>query len=235
MYITTQSKPCLNGMADIAGRKFGHLTALHPTTGRKGGAVIWECKCVCGNIVHRSLPQLKNMNNRNLHCGCRDTVFDKLKNGEISDITGRVFGQLTAIRPTGRRSNRSVVWECQCSCGKTVFRAITSLQSKYENQSCGCLLSKIAKENNKEHFHFVGGTRIESIKSQKLLSNNKSGVRGVHFDSRTGKWRAVIYFQGKQIHLGLFIDLDDATKARKLAEDLYFHPIIDEFENAMRA
>jgi AP2 domain. len=235
VYITTQHKPCQSGMANIKNQKFGELTALRPTTKRKGGAVIWECKCVCGNIVYRSLPQLKNMNNRNLHCGCKNNETEKLKSGKISDLTGQVFGQLTALRPTDRRSNRSVIWECRCSCGNVVSRSVTSLKGKYKNPSCGCMLSEIAVENNQNSFHFVDGTRIESIKSQKLFSNNKSGIRGVHFDSASGKWRAVIYFRNKQIHLGLFLDLDDATKARKLAEDLYFHPVIDEFENALWA
>jgi len=220
-------------ISDITGQTFGQLTALRPTNERSNMSVIWECRCSCGNIVHRTVAWLKRTKDQNLHCGCKNNEIEKLKSGKISDLTGQIFGQLTALRPTDRRSHRSVVWECLCSCGNTVFRPASSLQGKYENQSCGCMLREIAVEKNRSNFHFVDGTRIESIKSQKLLSNNKSGVRGVHFDSNTGKWRAVIYFQSRQIHLGLFLDLNDATKARKIAEDLYFRPVIDEFENAM--
>ena len=224
-------------IVDIANQKFGHITALHPTSERKSGKVVWKCICDCQNrtVVYHTADWLKRIKVQNLHCGCKNNETEKLKSGKITDLTERVFGQLTALRPTDKRYGRSVIWECKCSCGNVVFRSVTSLQGKYKNPSCGCMLSEIAAINNQNSFHFIDGTRIESIKSQKLLSNNKSGIRGVHFDSNTRKWRAVIYFQGKQIHLGLFADIDDATKARKLAEELYFHPIIDEFENAMRA
>jgi AP2 domain. len=222
-------------ISDLTGKVFGQLTALRPTDKRSNRSVIWECQCSCGSTVHRTAVWLKRTKDHNLHCGCKNNEAEKMKNGKISDLTGKIFGYLTALRPTDRRSNRSVIWECQCSCGNVIFRPASSLQGKYENQSCGCMLSEIAQEKNRNNFHFVDGTRIESIKSQKLLFNNKSGVRGVHFDSNTGKWRAVIYFKSRQIHLGLFMELDDATKARKNAEDLFFAPVIEGFERAMRA
>jgi len=229
----TQNNHIGHRMLDITNLKIGHLTALRPTEERKGGAVIWECMCDCEGktIVYRTTYQLRKLT-RNLHCGCQDTTAEKLKSGRIADITNQTFGRLTALRPTDKRIGRAVIWECECSCGqKPIFRALDSLRDSGEQQSCGCWLSEISKENSKKNFHFVDGTRIESIKNQKMLKNNKSGIRGVHFDTNAHKWRAVIYFQGKQIHLGLFLNLDDAAKARKDAEDTYFTPIIEEFES----
>jgi len=236
-YLTAQNSLIRNGMLDIANLKIGHLTALRPTDERKGGAVVWECRCDCEeeNIVYRTTYQLRRLT-RNLHCGCQDATAEKLKSGRIADVTNQTFGRLTALRPTDKRIGRAVIWECECSCGqKEIFRALDSLRDSGEQQSCGCWLSEISKENSKKNFHFVGGTRIESIKNQKLLKNNKSGVRGVHFDNKANKWRAVIYFQGKQIHLGLFLELNDAAKARQEAEDVYFKPIIEEFEATANA
>lgn len=54
------------------------------------------------------------------------------------DITGQRFGRLVALRPTDRRHNGSIVWECQCDCGKTAFVKGYSLKKGY-TKSCGCL------------------------------------------------------------------------------------------------
>ncbi len=55
------------------------------------------------------------------------------------DITGERFDQLTATRPTSRRSNRSVVWECICDCGGKTEVSINNLRRVKHTRSCGCL------------------------------------------------------------------------------------------------
>jgi hypothetical protein len=61
-------------------------------------------------------------------------------------------------------------------------------------------------------------TRGENSKNQKVRSSNKSGVMGVHWDSRNQKWRA-------QIHIGSYDTLEAAAAARRAAEKaLGFHP-----------
>jgi HNH endonuclease/AP2 domain len=47
----------------------------------------------------------------------------------------------------------------------------------------------------------------------RLNKNNSSGVRGVSFHKASGKWRAFIRVDRKQIHLGLFDNKSDAEKA----------------------
>jgi len=239
-YLTVQHKNRQHWIKDIKNQKLGHLTALRPTEQRKSNRVVWECVCDCENktIVYRSTYQLKNTKASNLHCGCRDNIFGKLESGQIVNLTNKVFWRLTALHPTDERgADGSVMWKCQCGCDKKtiVFRSVESLKNSGKKQSCGCLLSEISTETNNNTFNYVDGTRIESIKDQKLLSNNKSGIRGVHFDSHAKKWRAVIYFQGNQIHLGLFTDIDDAAKARKKAEEEYFVPVIEDFEAKEKA
>lgn len=46
-----------------------------------------------------------------------------------------------------------------------------------------------------------------------LRSDNKSGIRGVSWLSRLGKWRANVGHNGKQIHVGLFHDIREAELA----------------------
>ncbi len=55
-----------------------------------------------------------------------------------------------------------------------------------------------------------------------LKKNNRSGVTGVAWDRRRGKWRARIMVSGCDIFLGYFDSRDDAIAARKKAEMRYF-------------
>ena len=48
-----------------------------------------------------------------------------------------------------------------------------------------------------------------------------SGVMGVRWCKPANKWIAGIHHKGKNVHLGLFVDFDDAVKARKNAEIKY--------------
>jgi hypothetical protein len=49
--------------------------------------------------------------------------------------------------------------------------------------------------------------------------NNKSGFKGVHWNSQKKRWRALIEINGKDKHLGFFKDIEKAKEARLLAEE----------------
>lgn len=55
-----------------------------------------------------------------------------------------------------------------------------------------------------------------------IRSDNISGTRGVSWDTAERKWRAYIYHNKKQIHLGFFERKEKAITARKTAEKHYF-------------
>ena len=53
---------------DIAGRRFGRLTALHPLEERRCGSVLWQCRCDCGKETAYSYLEL--MYGGYKSCGC---------------------------------------------------------------------------------------------------------------------------------------------------------------------
>lgn len=53
---------------DLTNKKFNMLTALHPTDKRSGSAVIWKCKCDCGNYCYVAESNLQNGHTKS--CGC---------------------------------------------------------------------------------------------------------------------------------------------------------------------
>lgn len=68
-------------------------------------------------------------------------------------------------------------------------------------------------------------TRLENQHNKAMYSNNKTGVTGVSWHKRIGKYRADIRVSGKTRFLGYFTSLQDAAKARRKAERKYgFHP-----------
>lgn len=64
-------------------------------------------------------------------------------------------------------------------------------------------------------------TVSENHRNTSRAGNNKSGVTGVYWFKRTGKWKVQIKVSGVQIHIGYFDNLDEAKAARLAAERLY--------------
>jgi hypothetical protein len=58
-------------------------------------------------------------------------------------------------------------------------------------------------------------THQQNASNRKNQTNNKSGVRGVHWKARNKKWQAQVKLNGKHQYLGLFTDLAEAEQAVK--------------------
>lgn len=53
---------------------------------------------------------------------------------------------------------------------------------------------------------------------------SKTGIRGVTWSKTKGKWRAAIYVENRQRHIGYFISIEEAQAAREQAERIYWIP-----------
>lgn len=63
---------------DLTGQRFGKLTAIAPTSERKHGKVIWECKCSCGNPNPVLVPSTYLTNGDTQSCGCLKKEQEKI-------------------------------------------------------------------------------------------------------------------------------------------------------------
>lgn len=70
--------------------------------------------------------------------------------------------------------------------------------------------------NNIENLRIT--TPSGNSKNRKRHENNSSGVTGVCWHKKAGKWLANIRVNGRLIHLGWFANLDDAIAVRREAE-----------------
>jgi hypothetical protein len=68
-------------------------------------------------------------------------------------------------------------------------------------------------------------TPSENCRNQKRPRNNVSGVMGVWFDQRRGRWRAEARNNGTNHKLGSFNTKEEAIAARSIANDRFgYHP-----------
>lgn len=83
-------------------------------------------------------------------------------------------------------------------------------------------INHIRNDNRIENLRIVTGG--ENKKNQSKRNINSSGVTGVTWYRKSGKWRAEIKCNGVYEHLGLFENKSDAVSARIAAEKrLNFH------------
>lgn len=113
----------------LEGQVFTRLTVLELDEVRSKGSsnAYWVCVCRCGETLSVSASNLKSGATRS--CGCIKRV----------DITGRVYGKLTAVKYDKERSLQegASFWVCECICGGTKSIRL-ALLGTYTN-SCGCL------------------------------------------------------------------------------------------------
>jgi hypothetical protein len=81
--------------------------------------------------------------------------------GKKIDLTGQVYGRLTAVRENGRSKDGQVLWLCKCSCplGNEVTVSCASLRNGH-TKSCGCLSRETHAEICTKHGLYVSHPRL---------------------------------------------------------------------------
>lgn len=203
---------------DLTGQRFGRLTVLEKTAKRKSKCVVWLCQCDCGNTVEVTSTHLTCGDTTS--CGCARKGVNRI------DLTGQRFGRLVAITPANKRRGNSVIWCCQCDCGKIANVASINLRNG-NTKSCGCLASEVRRDTASTAMwavraeDYVEGTDVKRL-MQPPSAANTSGTVGVSYDKTVKLWKAYIQFKGKRYYLGGSTDKETAVRIRKTAE-LHIH------------
>lgn len=142
-------------MIDLIGQRYGKLTVLEATENRFHRSIVWRCQCDCGTECDVPAPYLRR--GAVTSCGSSQCKKDNPrkpnkphkphKPRKDSNLTGKVFGELTVIEPTEKRlCGGVIIWKCQCSCGKIAYVAANSLKFG-RTRSCGHLHAKMMMGN----------------------------------------------------------------------------------------
>jgi len=198
---------------DFTGKRFGMLTVVEQLSSTPGGQRRWLCVCACGG--EHTATSYNLTSGRTTNCGCKKSP----------DLTGRVFGKLTVLGRSNKRSPRGErtcpTWECRCECGAITYKATDTLTNP-DTSMCQACAAEYAITQARASLGFVNGTQITKINNHLEESKNLSGVRGVYLDSKTGKYRARLRFRGKSYDFGSYTLLEDAAKARRRGEEEIF-------------
>lgn len=173
----------------------------------------YKCKCLkCGNEI--DVPR-KTIGTAQKDCGCgRNEPRKVIK-------PGTKYNHLTVIEIGHYEKGRGYWYWCECDCQKhTRIEARLDRLLSGEVSSCGCVHDELFRKNTKRAYKkmFVQGTNVPKISCHNLQRNNTSGVKGISWHKRIGKWQASIQFQGAKYHLGYYDDINKAKEMRETAE-----------------
>lgn len=140
----------------------------------------------------------------------------------MSIIDGR-YGKLTVLEKTNKKQRREFLYLCQCDCGNITYQTRQALTIGHV-RSCGCLQKEQASMIYKHQV--VDGTK-PGIFTDKPNKNNKTGFRGVstYQQSGTTKYKASLYFKGKNYTKKGFLTAEDARDHRLYLEKIYLKDI----------
>ncbi len=213
-------------IVDISGQRFGLLRVIGRAASRvtPNGTkkTMWECTCDCGNSCIIGYQNLKVGYTKSCGCFRAEMSAERLVTHKMTNT------------PT-YRSYRAMLNRCKNPSyknfkywgGKGVKVCDRWLES-FEN-----FLEDMGERPKGTSINRVQGAMVYSKETckwddrstqsfeQSKYRNNTSGVTGVS-ENRHGSFIARISVNNKQIHLGSFSSLEEATKARQDAEIKYY-------------
>ncbi len=200
---------------DLTNQRFGRLIALRPTAERHGSCIVWECQCDCGRKAMAPTNLLINGNIRS--CGCLQ------RENRYKDASGRRIGKLTALEPVpGLFYGGEPIWRWRCDCGRIVRKTLGQVGNSASTMCPFCRqelnrsqAEHMRKLQNRDPVSGISPGMLESMMEGKLHRNNSSGVRGVCWHRRLGKWQARVFSHGKCVWSEYFSDLQQAKEARE--------------------
>ena len=133
--------------------RYGRWTVIGgPMTDEKGHTK-WLCRCDCG--TERYVAQRSLIYGASQSCGC--LARENASSATAYDLTGKTFGQLTALRRVpAKTKNGGAVWLCRCFCGNTC-EVLATLLVNGRKTHCGC--------QRETHYHFadITGQRFNRL------------------------------------------------------------------------
>ena len=209
---------------DWTGVRQGKLTVVSRAEGKKmksGRTTIrWYCECDCGGSIILKSSALKNGSGS---CGCEYNRREKHGHTSKKEVSPTFTSWHSMMQRCFNENHQA--YKLYGAEGITVcdrWKEFKNFLEDMGERPEGTTLNRIngAKIYSPETCEWA--TYSVQAYDQKKRSTNKSGVTGVCWDKRVGKWEAYISVDKKKISLGFYDDVASAAKAREAAEIKYY-------------
>lgn len=228
-------------LVDLTNKRFGRLIVVNRgnnqyTSG--GNAVVtWNCICDCGNEKNVRTGDLKS--GKTSSCGCLflETLsnISHKKNNQY-DLSGKFGIGYTAkgeefyFDLEDYEKINKYCWHIKSDGYITTliyfnkdYKKQIFLHRLIMNCNDDFLIDHMnhnKNDNRKNNLRMV--TVQQNNMNNSLRKDNISNATGVFWNKKNNIWQAQIRVNSKAIHLGCFINKQDAIKSRKQAEEKYF-------------
>ena len=196
----------------------------------------WLCECSCEKHNQVVVRGWCIANGHTLSCGClnKERIFQTHKKYNKYDLSGD-FG----IGWTSN-TNQEFYFDLEdydkiknyCWCESIKHNVYHSLVTRDPISGKTILMHHILGCKYYDHINrnpldnrranLRPCTQSENSTNRPIQSNNTSGVIGVSWNKARKKWKARITTNHQEIHLGYFINKEDAIRTRLRAEQKYF-------------
>lgn len=229
----------------LIGKKFGNLIVTDFAGYNKYKEILYKCECQCDDKTILNVTYNKLVSGKKDNCGCLTSKKQSEAHNKQNeyDLTGE-YGIGWASN-----TNKEFYFDLEdydkikdycwiehnnylCANSKNngkhyirmhrIIMGVTDPKIKVDH------IFHNTFDNRKAMLRIA--TNQENTRNHYLHSNNTSGVSGVGFEKDTGLWRARIFVNGKGIHLGRFVEFDNAVRARLQAEVQYFGEFLSQPE-----
>lgn len=200
----------------IIGEKFGRLTVVRKAenTGRR---VVWVCICDCGKETVTFGYDMKT--GKTMSCGCLRAEL-MTKHGMYKTRFYSVWANM--VSRCANKSNeyyggRGITvcdrWENFLNFKEDMYESYQEHAKMYGEKNT--TIERVDVNGNYEPDNVTWRTMQEQIVNRRPNKNNTSGHVGIGWVAGRDKWRARVTVNGKEHHLGLFDDVNEAVLARE--------------------
>lgn len=217
---------------DLAGQKFGRLTALEIDKEKSAemNKTYWKCFCDCGNVASVYVSKLTTGHTQS--CGCLHKEVVSMKNN--SNIYHLINENIAEIQVKDGRKILIDARDIELAKQYTWYISKQGYAASHENKKSAILLHRIIMNPSKNmEVDHINRNRLDcrrsnlrvcehkdNAKNCSTAKNNSSGIIGV---SRSKKrWRASICVNYNAMELGTFKTKEEAIKTRLEAESRYY-------------
>ena len=201
---------------DLRGQKFNRLTVIEFSHIDNNNGAVWKCLCDCGNESFVATSRISLGHTKS--CGCLRLEEANKSNTSHGMHNTKLYRRWASMKRRCKNQDDPIYggkgigydprWESFENFYKDMHEGF--------NPELEIDRIDVTKGYSKENCRWVNHN--ENNFNKNIQSNNTSSKTGVSLHKPTGKFRAYITVNRKQINLGLYEHFEDAVAARVAAE-----------------